>query len=326
MLICGGGFCGGQLPQVETKPILVTGAHRSGTTWVGRMLAEAPNVVYIREPFNVANPPGRGICNLRTELWFQYIALRERTSLHSPLSRTVALDYDLRAALRCSSSLADAYKAMLEYLRFRRHRRAGARALIKDPLAVFSAEWLASAFDMNVIVMVRHPVAFVGSIRKLNWSHPFRDFLRQPRLVDDLLSPFRAEIEWFAASERPVIDQAVLLWRLIYHTVLGYRERHPKWIFLRHEDISRDPVRSFAELFARLHLPFLPEVQAAIETHSSEHNLAQPSEGAASHHSIVRHSRANLASWRSRLAPAEIKRVRRAVGPIACQLYPEEPW
>ena len=246
--------------EVAARPILVTGAHRSGTTWVGRMLAQAPNVLYIREPFNVTDPPGRGICNLRTELWFQYIALRERTSSpqaaeqdHCPGLRSP------RGLCGCSSSFADTYKAMLEYLRFRRHRRAGARALIKDPLAVFSAEWLASAFDMHVIVMVRHPVAFVGSIRKLNWSHPFRDFLRQPRLVDDLLSPFRAEIEWFAAAERPVLDQAVLLWRLIYHTVLGYRERHPEWIFLRHEDISRDPVAALPSCSPGLNCRFRPK-------------------------------------------------------------------
>jgi Sulfotransferase family len=325
MLICGGAFCGGQLPQVETKPILVTGAHRSGTTWVGRMLAEAPNVLYIREPFNVAKPPGPGVCNLRSELWFPYIAPGERTSFQRPLSRTVTLRYDLPAALRCSSSLGEARKALAECLRFRRHRQGGARALIKDPLAVFAAEWLASVFAMNVIVMIRHPVAFVGSVRARNWSHPFSHFLHQPRLVDDLLSPFRAEIEWFAGAERPVIDQAVLLWRLIYHTVLGYRRRHPEWIFLRHEDISRDPVRGFAELFARLHLPFRPQVKATIETYSGARNPAQL-DGGASHYSLVRHSRANLASWRSRLTPAEVGRIRRAVAPIACQLYPEEPW
>ncbi|MCF8233846.1 MAG: hypothetical protein K9G67_15655 [Bacteroidales bacterium] len=35
------------------KEILVTGAHRSGTTWVGHVMREAPEVHYIHEPFNV---------------------------------------------------------------------------------------------------------------------------------------------------------------------------------------------------------------------------------------------------------------------------------
>jgi hypothetical protein len=34
------------------RPILVTGAPRSGTTWVGKMLALAPGVGYVHEPFN----------------------------------------------------------------------------------------------------------------------------------------------------------------------------------------------------------------------------------------------------------------------------------
>ena len=36
--------------MIDTKPILVTGSHRSGSTWVGKMLATSPSVNYIHEP------------------------------------------------------------------------------------------------------------------------------------------------------------------------------------------------------------------------------------------------------------------------------------
>ena len=39
-------------------PILVTGAHRSGTTWVGKMLALAPGIGYVHEPFSPRTPVG----------------------------------------------------------------------------------------------------------------------------------------------------------------------------------------------------------------------------------------------------------------------------
>ena len=42
----------------SARPILVTGAHRSGTTWIGKMLALAPGVGYIHEPFSPATAPG----------------------------------------------------------------------------------------------------------------------------------------------------------------------------------------------------------------------------------------------------------------------------
>lgn len=53
------------------KPILVTGSHRSGSTWVGRMLALSPSVGYIHEPFNIRHR--HGICKAHFEYWFQYI-------------------------------------------------------------------------------------------------------------------------------------------------------------------------------------------------------------------------------------------------------------
>jgi len=37
---------------LSKSPILVTGMHRSGTTWVGRMLAASREAVYFHEPLN----------------------------------------------------------------------------------------------------------------------------------------------------------------------------------------------------------------------------------------------------------------------------------
>ena len=39
--------------MVDHRPILVTGSHLSGTTWVGRMIAVSPCVAYLHEPFNL---------------------------------------------------------------------------------------------------------------------------------------------------------------------------------------------------------------------------------------------------------------------------------
>jgi hypothetical protein len=53
------------------KPILVTGSHRSGTTWVGRMISLDIDVGYIHEPFNISLPPGYN--KLELNYWFTYI-------------------------------------------------------------------------------------------------------------------------------------------------------------------------------------------------------------------------------------------------------------
>src|SRR3954447_1155356 len=42
-------------PPKTPRPILVTGSHRCGSTWGGRMIASPPRVGYVGEPFNAFN-------------------------------------------------------------------------------------------------------------------------------------------------------------------------------------------------------------------------------------------------------------------------------
>jgi hypothetical protein len=308
------------------RPILVTGAHRSGTTWAGRMLARAPGVLYVHEPFNPDHPPSRGVCDVRPERWFAHVSAENEAAYYRALGNTIGLRYDWLAAARFVTSLADARRLRAERRLFRRHRRAGSVALVKDPLAFFSAGWLAARFGMDVVVLVRHPAAFASSLKLLGWSHPFSHFLAQPRLMDTLLRPFAAEVEAFAAAERPVLDQAVLLWRLIYHTALEYRRRHPEWTFVRHEDLSRDPVGGFRDLFVRLGLAFTEEARRAVEAYSGSHNPAQPEVHVGSEVALRRDSAANLSGWKRRLTAAEVARVRDGVGPLADRFYAATEW
>ena len=55
----------------RSRPILVTGAPRSGTTWVGRMLTLAPGVGYIHEPFNPTTDAG--ISGRPVARFFEYV-------------------------------------------------------------------------------------------------------------------------------------------------------------------------------------------------------------------------------------------------------------
>lgn len=87
-----------QLPSTfasikERHPILVTGSHRSGTTWVGQMLA-TKGTTYIFEPFNIENASELHAFPL--EFWFTYIdGLSEarRAKLLSDLSDCLSFRY-----------------------------------------------------------------------------------------------------------------------------------------------------------------------------------------------------------------------------------------
>jgi hypothetical protein len=278
----------------RSTPILVTGSHRSGTTWVGRMLATAPSVAYLHEPFHIHHDPG--MCAARFENWFTYVCPENEAPYREPIGRM------LRDA--CDRSGAAWY------------RRSRVRPLIKDPLAVFSAPWLAARFATRNVVLIRHPAAFAGSLKEQRWTHPFAHFLRQPLLMSQHLQPFADDIRSFARDERDVVDQAALLWNVIHAMILGYQEAHPDWIYVRHEDLSRDPVEGFRYLFDRLDLELGEASREAIVAHSF---------GAASTH-LQRDSRANVDTWRTRLTPAEIERVKERVWDVSRRFYSEEEW
>ncbi len=76
------------------KPILITGSHRSGSTWVGKIIAEAPSVIYIHEPFNVDFPPGAGVCNVKFEYWFTHITRENETGFYKLTVRPFLRRFD----------------------------------------------------------------------------------------------------------------------------------------------------------------------------------------------------------------------------------------
>jgi hypothetical protein len=297
---------------VSGRPILVTGAHRSGTTWVGKMLALAPGVGYIHEPFSPATAPG--ISGAPFDHYFTTVTAANEGRYLPHLERTLAFRYDARRQLAALRSPKDAVRALRDAADFARARRSGARPLVKDPIALLSAEWLADRFDMDVVVTIRHPAAFAASVLRLGWRHPFESFADDPRL------------ERFAeAIRRPPaepLDQAALLWRLLYSVVLGYRERRPEWEYLRHEDASAAPLETFTRLYERLGLELAPAARAGIERNSRAGNPAEAPE----RHAIRLDSAANAKRWRSRLTADEIARLREATADVWPSFYSDEDW
>jgi hypothetical protein len=305
---------------VTGRPILVTGSHRSGSTWVGKTLANAPDVGYIREPFGVHHR--RGVLDVRFPYWFPYICSENEAPYLRPMRDMLAFRSHTAAGLASVRSPRDLALAAHDRVEFARFRRRRARPLLKDPIAVFSAEWIADRFDAQVIALIRHPAAFASSLKKYRWTHPFGDFLAQPLLMRDLLSSYQEEITRFAGEERPIVDQAILLWNLIHSAIDTYRERRKDWVFARHEDLSRDPVEGFRSMFAAVGVPFSKEAEGAIARATAADNPAEVSEAGV----LARDSRAGIWTWKARLTDEEIARVRAGTDPLWRAFYGEEDW
>lgn len=284
------------------------------------MLSGARDVTYIHEPFNILHRPG--ICDVRFANWFPYVSRDNEHVYMAPIREMLEFRYKTAAEVRAMRSARDVGRFLRDWARFLRSRRRDARPLVKDPIALFSAEWLWESFDMAPVVMVRHPAAFASSLKRLQWSHPFKDFLDQPLLMRDLLSPFERDVREFASRDHPILDQSILLWKLIHHTIAIYRDRHPDWLFVRHEDLARDPIRGFAQIFDRLGLCFDETAKSQIRAHSDPSNPIEVAEAGV----VKRDSRSSIWTWKSRLTDDEIERVRDGVRTIATQFYADADW
>jgi hypothetical protein len=303
-------------------PILVTGSHRSGTTWVGKMLARAPGTAYVHEPFNPQRGPGW--VGERLPHWYLYVCGDNEDRFLPLFRRVMELRYPLGRDLVRVRGARPLGQVLLEWPRSQPHRLRGDRPVLKDPIALFSAEWLAERFDAHPVVMIRHPAAFAGSLKRLAWRFDFRNWADQPLLLRDHLGPFEGQIKEFARRERDIIDQAVLMWNAIHHVIGEYRHRHEDWGFVKYEDLAADPVPGFLDLFARFDLAWSEEVRAEIERFSSDRNPKEVPP--LMHRRVKRDSRAAARTWLHRLTEEERERIRQGTAGISAGFYSEEEW
>jgi hypothetical protein len=303
------------------KPILITGSHRSGSTWVGKILAESLALRFIPEPFNLNNFPCK--CGQKFNYWFQYVSPENESIFYRHVKHSIDLSYNFIGEVNAVNTPEEALKLLTNSSKFFLRRILNIRPLVKDPIALFSAEWLASKFDMDVVVLIRHPAAFASSLKRLNWTFPFSHFLEQPLLMKDHLQPFECEIREYAYQEHDIIDQAILLWRIIHYRIIKYKKNQTSWIFLRHEDLSRNPLINFQNLFSQLNLDFTENVVKIIQESTSSLN---PSEIGEEVHCLKRNSQSNIWNWKNRLNSSEIGKIRAKVEDIASVFYSNEDW
>ena len=303
-----------------THPILVTGTHRSGTTWVGKMLAADSSVAYISEPLNVLHRPG--VFRPKVKHWYQYVCEENQAEYLPGFKELLEFDYHLLDEIRSLKSRRDFLRMGRDFAIFYNGLMRGQRILLKDPFAVFSTEWFAKCLNCRIVIAVRHPAAFVSSLKRLNWPFDFQDLLDQPLLMRDFLEPYREQME--AAKSDDIIGQASLLWNVIYRAVHTTLQGNPDFIAVRHEDLSLDPVNGYRKLYDSLTLDFTRRVERTILNSSGAENPAEPSNK--NIYSVKLNSRTTIDTWRKRLTEDEIKRIRTITEDVSELFYPNVGW
>jgi hypothetical protein len=174
------------------------------------------------------------------------------------------------------------------------------------------------------VIVLRHPAAFVSSLKRLDWPFDFKDLLAQPLLMRDWLEPFRKEMEEVVQNPGDVIGQGSLLWRFICYATQKTKESHPNFHVVRHEDLSLQPIKGFEKLYSRLELPYNSRVKTGILRATSSENPQEISLD--SIYATKLDSVANLENWKQRLTKEEIDRIRLLTEDVARIYYSDIDW
>lgn len=305
-----------------SRPILITGSHRSGTTWLGKSLALSQELRYVEEPFNLSINKGRPPLYLK--YWFHYISENSPNYAPEAFAKAFGLKTAYLKQLASAQSLKQLYWELLHCWELWKQNRRHVRPLIKDPLAFFSAPWIHKQYQAEVIVLTRHPAAYVSSVLKMNWRHDYKHFLNQPALIRDYLKPFEEKIIFLSQNEHSAIENAVWIWNMIAHVTLVFKEQYPNWHFLCYEDLASEPLCSMEKLYNKLGLVFDQRIAQEIQKTTSEQNDVFKTEVV--QHQLFRHSKALVHAWKHELDEASIARIRELTSPYSPYFYTDEDW
>jgi hypothetical protein len=312
----GGGESSARAPGPD---ILVTGLHRSGTTFVGDVLRRAGL-------FQVFEPMNRDYGSVLVDRWKPHpdSVTRDGRAYREVADAMITRRIRWKPALQSRHAVARAAGCALGL-----HRRALAyqlgwlaqawrprRRLFKDPDLVFFADDLERRHGFQVVILVRHPCAFYASVKRLGWRFPLDELLEQRALVERHLARYA---EHLAVRPRSHAEEAAILWLFVYSTLRDLLAGNPRLLLLRHEDVAERPLPTFKALCRRLGLDFDARLAARLARATGGRRVAARANRA---HDLVRDARALASHWTQALDPGEVKQIRGVVEPVYGFYYP----
>ncbi len=311
----------------SSAPILVTGAHRTGTTWVGKMLTASGQAAYISEPLNRHHRPG--VLRIPVAQWYPYIRQENEHEYLTAFLETLAYRYHYSAETRSLRSFKDLQRMGRDSWIFLQGKVRHQRPLLKDPSQSFQCALVYPTPGLPG-GRYRAPSRCLRQQPETpELAVSIRRFANQPLFIRDWGELFRQDIGQLLAeeqsSEKPdIIAQGSLLWRIVYAVVSEYKLRFPQLQVVRHEDVSLDPLSGYSVLYEKLGLNFSETAQKIILESSSSDNPQEVSNK--NIYATRLDSRANLSNWKRRLAKEEIERIRLLTEDVVAEYYPDLTW
>jgi len=249
------------------RGIVVTGMHRSGTTFVGEILKRYNNTSLIHEPFNreygLKGLDSVYACDLNNDHYnFSLLMLNNLLKGNAKYVRKAQGDSFPKAIARFVAGGNTSVDT--KRYRFKRLFNQKLMPVIKDPFLVLLTRMLLNN-DFGVIIIIRHPAAVWNSLLRMGWKLDVSTlgcsnlFAADSKVssIPDLQS--QSEVVKFCA-----------LWRVIYSYVVALGD-HPRLYKITHEEICNNPQQFLNQLSNRYRLlpsrSLLPFIDKSMNSH-----------------------------------------------------------
>lgn len=303
--------------HAPSSAVVITGAHRSGTTVLGDLVATSPGTWTVWEPLNqhwgVADAPA------------PYLFLRDEAT-SSPaidsLQRYLDSGWTRWSVKRGEGgsrmpALNERVRQVRRHVQW--HHNRGRTAVVKDPFALLALPGLiGSVSSRPAVVSVRHPCSWVQSLRRVGWpaGPELNAMVAQEELYETHLRDILPRRDWTAADE---LEAGALAWTCLYRTVLRQASPRLRMLVVPMEAFGRDPTRTMQTVYHVLGLQPPDGLDEITSRYTRAGNPVSPTSGQV--HLLQRDSRALGQAWRDQLTRTEADTVRRITEPVFTELY-----
>lgn len=295
------------------RVVVVTGPHRSGTTVMGRLLDHAPRTFLVHEPFNV----DWGLN--RVPHRYQYLTAADTDHPAGLLLHRYLTSGEGQWLRRGKPLPAEHERPRSNRNNVRALRPLGFTPVVKDPFLLLSLGWLNTVLGAQPVVTLRHPAAWVASLRRRS-MHPrsaLASFRRQDAFGDPVVSEILARRNWARAD---LISAGAATWACLVRMLDVQLAAGAQATVIRMEDFAADPTTVLREIYRACGLGVPRNLDRVVREYTGEHNIVTPA--AEVMHELRRNSSALVTAWRTQLSDAEQKTIRRITEVAAGRWYP----
>lgn len=261
------------------KSIMVAGTARSGTTWLGDLIASQLPSRILFEPFNPIK-----VQEYKAFSYFQYMQPGIENSAFYRFAEKVF-----------TGEIRD------RWIDHQNERIYSEYRIIKEIRANLALKWLHEKFAMVPIVfLIRHPCAVVSSRMNLDWATDgdMEPFLSQPDLVDDYLSPFMHLIRNAKTDE----EKHAIIW-CISHLVPLKQLKPGEVKIVYYEDLCIQPEIELSEIFDFIGKQQNKPYSGRVDRPSTTTRM----------NSAVITGKNKIARWKSELRPSQSEKILKIV-------------